>query len=188
MLKGITPFLLMLIADYSCRQQIEKKQTQDVVNTWIGRTIKFPQDNFCWILGEASPCRNRSRKMYNILLYTDSSGCMSCKLRIDEWKRLMKDVDSSVISNVNFIFYFNPKKNDDLSELFKRENFRKEVHIDLNDELNRMNKFPLQMEYQCFLLDEHNKVLLVGNPTLSSSVRNLYFKTLNEQTNFSTRN
>ena len=42
-------------------------------------------------------------------------------------------------------------------------------------------KFPSNPEYQCFLLDKDNKVLLVGNPALVSGIWILYKRVINER-------
>jgi hypothetical protein len=48
------------------------------------------------------------------------------------------------------------------------------VFIDESNALNRLNHFPDKVEHQCFLLDKNNRVLLVGNPTLSPPIWELY--------------
>jgi len=37
-----------------------------------------------------------------------------------------------------------------------------------------LNRFPIQTQYQCFLLDKDNKVLMVGNPVLNYEIWKLY--------------
>jgi hypothetical protein len=173
--------LLMLIVLFfacSCKSSPGAVKSEDIVQTWIGKTINFPANLLCSELGEITPCKTAAYKKFRILVYTDSVGCVSCKLRLDEWKRFMKEIGESTFRDVDFAFYFNPRKTDNLSELFKKEYFRIPVHIDVNDEINQINKFPQQMEYQCFLLDKDNKVLLVGNPTLSTVIWDLYKKAL----------
>ncbi|HVI44114.1 MAG TPA: hypothetical protein VM802_04575 [Chitinophaga sp.] len=175
--KEVKLMLMFFLLVTSC--QIKKKTDPEaIVQQWMGREIKFPSSIICSELGKVIPCKSNMDKKYRVLVYTDSSGCISCKLRLDEWKKFIRETDSSL---VDFIFYFNPKETDNLPDLFKRENFRRQVYIDLHDEIGHINHFPGQMEYQCFLLDNHNKVLLIGNPTLSTKVWKLYQKTINER-------
>jgi hypothetical protein len=162
----------------SCKNASKSEKPADVVNEWIGKEIRLPQLNTCAILGKYAECGIKVPKPYRVLIYTDSVGCTSCDLRIDIWKTLIKEADTFAKGKVDFLFYFNPKKNENLSELFKRENFRNLVYMDLKDELNKTNGFPKSMEYQCFLLDEHNKVLAIGNPTMNGNVWELYKKTI----------
>jgi hypothetical protein len=118
-------------------------------------------------------------KPYKMLVYTDSTGCTSCKLRLDVWKDLMKDADTSMHGNVEFLFYFYPKNKYVLRDLLKRENFKNQVYVNDHDELNQINKFPADMDYQCFLLDKDNKVLTVGNPSFNPDIWALDKKIIN---------
>jgi len=162
----------------ACKNGPKGEKPAEVVNEWIGKEISFPPLSTCAVLGKYAACDIKVPRPYRVLIYTDSVGCTSCDLRIDIWKTLMKEADTFAKGKVDFLFYFNPKKNEDLSELFKRENFRNLVYMDLKDDLNKSNRFPKSMEYQCFLLDEHNKVLAVGNPTMNGNVWELYKKTI----------
>ncbi|MDR3235284.1 MAG: DUF1573 domain-containing protein [Prevotellaceae bacterium] len=58
--------------------------------------------------------------------------------------------------------------------LFQKEKFDYPVYIDRTNSINRLNHFPAQIEFQCFLLDSNNKVLSIGNPTLNPKVWELY--------------
>ena len=69
-------------------------------------------------------------------------------------------------------------------DLYKSNGFRHPVFIDNGNEgneIDRINKFPSTPEYQCFLLDKDNKVLLVGNPSLASGIWFLYKKIITER-------
>ena len=163
-------WLFIVAVFFSCKSKKSNDPADDVVTSWIGKTIKFPKNAQCSVLGEYTPCKFSVVKPYKILLYTDSTGCTSCKLRIDEWKNLIKEADTTMHGKVDFFFYFYPKNDGFIYDLMKRENFRDQVYIDNRDELNRLNNLPKTMDYQCFLLDRNNKVLLVGNPTFNSNV------------------
>jgi hypothetical protein len=75
---------------------------------------------------------------------------------------------------VAFLFYFYPKREKDIMYLFQKEKFDYPVYIDRTNSINRLNHFPAQIEFQCFLLDSNNKVLSIGNPTLNPKVWELY--------------
>lgn len=171
---------IFIIACAGCNFNSRAKETPaDIVNSWIGKQIIFPIGTPCAKLGEYSPCSFSSPKPYKILLYTDSSGCTSCKLRIDEWKSLIKEADTTMAGKVDFLFYFYPKTEHALQDLIKQENFKQEIRIDQNDQLNITNNLPKNMDYQCFLLDKDNKVLLVGNPTLNHDIWKMQQKIIN---------
>ena len=61
-----------------------------------------------------------------------------------------------------------------MAHLFARDRFDYPVFMDTNGAINQLNRFPKQMEYQCFLLDKDNKVVMVGNPVLNMNIWELY--------------
>ena len=42
-----------------------------------------------------------------IVMYVDSIGCISCKLKLAKWKQFIVDVDSLSERNTSFLFYYN---------------------------------------------------------------------------------
>jgi hypothetical protein len=45
----------------------------------------------------------------------------------------------------------------------------------------KLNNFPQEREYQCFLLDKQNRVVMVGNPVYNHAIWELYKKIINEK-------
>ena len=58
--------------------------------------------------------------------------------------------------------------------LFLRERFSYPVFIDIKGTINDLNRFPQTTQYQCFLLDKDNKVLMIGNPVMKMRIWELY--------------
>ena len=54
------------------------------------------------------------------------------------------------------------------------------IFYDYKGECNKQNKLPQHVFYQTFLLDENNKVLLIGKPTPGSNLWNLYKKIISQ--------
>jgi hypothetical protein len=111
-------------------------------------------------------------KDYKILIYTDPTGCVSCRLRVFMWQKYIKELGSKV----DFLFYFYPKNEEELLSMLKDGRFKYPIYIDRNDELNKLNKFPKNPAFHCFLLDKHNKILAFGNPATTPNVWEMYKK------------
>jgi hypothetical protein len=165
-------FLLSVFYFIGCGS-VSDDDPSNIVMAWVGKTITFPSNIPCARLGEETPCQSVATK-YKVLLYTDSAGCVSCDLRIDAWKTLIAESKDKIPGQMSFYFYFNPRAGERLSDLFKKENFKEQVYIDSDDLLNKRNRFPDKMPYQCFLLNEKDEVLLVGNPTLNPNIHKMY--------------
>ena len=114
------------------------------------------------------------KEAYKVVLYTDPVASGNCNLKLSKWKELIQETDSLYPTKVKFYFIFCPQNEKELIYLLKREQFNYPVYIDREDKVNRLNKFPKEMEYQCFLLNDKNEVLLIGNPTLNFKVWELY--------------
>jgi hypothetical protein len=165
---------------FSCKEKKKiAEEPQSIVKEWMGKEINFPESIQPTVAGQTVYHFSEPRP-YKILVYTDTVGCTSCKLRLDLWKDYIKEADSVSGHQVNFLFYFFPKPTDDLQAILKLDNFKQPIYVDSRDEINKMNSFPKQMLYQCFLLDRDNKVILIGNPTIRPKLWEIYKKQISQ--------
>ena len=159
----------------SCKED-KKEQFARLVQEWQGKEIVFPQDMaFTRFVTEQVEYRIPDTE-YKVLIYVDSTGCTSCKLQLPKWKELIAHVDSTTNSNIPFIFVFQSKDDKELRYILKRDNFDRPVCIDRDSRLDKLNKFPQDITFQTFLLDQDNKVKVIGNPAHNLAVRDLYLK------------
>lgn len=169
----VIPFLLL----GACNSG-NKKEVKDIVSTWIGKTIEFPEDVKPTMSIDGSSIINYqdSTAQFKVLIYTDSVGCQDCKLNLPQWKYLISEADSIFTEKVRFLFYFQPKHGEEkeLCYIFIHHDFDYPIFLDPENKLNQLNRFPDNMEYQTFLLDTNNQVVSIGNPTLHPKLWNLY--------------
>jgi hypothetical protein len=151
-------------------------EAEKIVKEWIGKTIVFPENFQCNVLGHdtVQDICNSLHKEYNILLYVDSTGCSSCRLKLPEWKQLIAESDSLFQGQIGFLLFFQPKNKKEINFLLKGNNFRYPVFIDMSMNIDHLNHFPKQQLYQCFLLDKDNQVMMIGNPVFSPKIWELY--------------
>ena len=170
-------FIIAISFVYSCKDYKKRKEIEKIVNEWTGKEILFPENISCYIAGQDTLpqiCNTLFQREFKILLYVDSLGCSSCRLNLFEWKQLMEEADSLFQGNVGFLLFFQPKSERESSYLFTRDQFDYPVFIDINGTIDQLNGFPKEMDYQCFLLDSNNKVLIIGNPALNLNNWELY--------------
>jgi hypothetical protein len=158
MKKIISLFSIILILGIcsSCEEYVHRKKIESLVKEWTGKTIVFVTEIPCISVMQDTICPCISNKPYKILLYTDAKGCESCKLQPNKW-------------NILYIL--------------RRDRFDYPIHIDHEDKLNKLNKFPTDVNYQCFLLDKDDKVILIGNPFTNPSLWKLCKKIISENHN-----
>jgi hypothetical protein len=170
--------LVALFALFGLTACKEKKvvEAEKIVKEWIGKTIAFPENFQCNILGRdtTQDICNSLHKEYNILLYVDSTGCSSCRLKLPEWKQLIAESDSLFHGRLGFLLFFQPKNEKEINFLLREFYFNYPVFIDMYKSIDRLNHFPKQQLYQCFLLDKDNQVMMIGNPVLSPKIWELY--------------
>ena len=177
--------LLVLTIFFSCqdKQKEEKKQIAQLVNEWQGKQIVFPENLiFTRYLTDTTDFQI-PQSDYKVLIYVDSIGCTSCKLQLHKWKQLIEYTDSATQGKVPFLFFFHPKDAKEIRYLLKRDGFNRPVCIDMDDWLNKLNKFPADMTFQTFLLDKDNKVAVLGNPINNTAVKDLYLKQITGKDN-----
>jgi len=152
----------------------KRSAAEKTVAEWIGREVVFPGERDCFHMGRDTVCPPRGDVPYTVLLYTDSVGCTSCRLNLILWKHYMREMDSIAPGRVGFAFYFQPKSRRELGLLLRRERLEQVVFVDMAGSLAQANRFPEDMDYQCFLLGQSNKVMAIGNPTLNPKLWDLY--------------
>lgn len=177
--------LLLTTIFFSCHSEQKKKEKQiaQLVNEWQGKQILFPENAvFTRYLTDTTDYQI-PQSDYKVLVYVDSTGCTSCKLQLHKWKELIEYTDSMTQGEVPFLFFFHPKDNKEIRYLLKRDGFSRPVCIDMDERLNKLNKFPADMTLQTFLLDKNNRVAVLGNPVHNTAVRDLYLKQITGKDN-----
>lgn len=172
--------LVFLLFVLSCKKDIGKADIEKLVTEWTGKAIQFPQNIPCISQGKDTICPDMNTP-YKILLYSDSAGCISCKMHLQKWNVLIKEAEDNMPGKVSFLFYFQPKDERELQILFKRDNFNYPVRIDRENKINTTNKFPSETSFQCFLLDSSDRVVLIGNPTFNPRIWELYKEIITEE-------
>jgi hypothetical protein len=166
----------------SCNKNANKQlEAEKIVTEWVGKTIQFPDNMVFSAYGRNTSSTLLPETPYKILLYSDSSGCTSCKLKLLEWQALIQESDTLLLNKLSFLFCFYPKIKKELEFLLLHDSFDYPVYLDIRNELDRLNCFPQQMEYQCFLLDKENKVVSIGNPVLNPQIWDLFKKIIRGQ-------
>ena len=173
---------LVAVCFSSCKD-VQYENAAKIVKEWIGKEIKFPKDISCTSMGKDTTCVDLYSDNYKILLYVDSHDCTSCRLNLAGWKKIINESDTAFSKPPEFIFFFQPKQKDEeaLQHIFRSNVFRHPVFIDKENEIDKLNKLPTKPEFQCFLLDKDNKVIMVGDPSTNQGIWTLYKKVIIER-------
>jgi hypothetical protein len=77
----ITCLLILSAILFSCNKKRNKYgEAEKTVTEWMDKTIQFPDKMVLSVYGRDTLSTSFPDTPYKILLYTDSTGCTSCKL------------------------------------------------------------------------------------------------------------
>ena len=177
-------FVIFLHLMFVCFCMCDDKKLSELAFQWSSKTIFFPY-NMCFTTQAFDTIDFDYQNNLRVLYYVDSTGCSSCKLNLSVWKQLIDTVSMYSNNRCSFIISFTPKnKNYVYNELrtkFSISSFDYPVCIDFEDSLNILNHFPSDERFHCFLLDENNRVILIGNPVQNPKIKELYIRTICER-------
>ena len=151
----------------------EKRNQMQLLKDWMGKTIVYP-DKFVYTIYGEDTVRTIKEPQFQIISYADSIGCMSCKLKLKQWKPFIEELNTYY--NVSTLFVFQAEVSQEIKYMLKRNNFNYPVVFDEGDSFNTLNSLPTNDEFRTFLLDKDNKVLAIGNPIYNPKIRDLYLK------------
>ena len=180
---SVLGFVVTVVFFLSSCKNDDRRDAAKIVTEWMGKEILFPADIPCQSSGSETDCIDFSNQTYKILLYVDSAGCSSCRLKLPEWKQIMAEADTLFAGTIDFLFFFQPKKQSEetLQLIFKQSGFSHPVFMDTENKINSINRFPAQTDFQCFLLDRDSKVILIGNPAFNPGVWALFKRIIAER-------
>lgn len=176
------PILILLTAlfvVYSCKS--DKDRIAEIVEYWQGREIEFPEVMTDLLTGDTINLFNAD---YIVFTYIDSAGCVSCKMKLVQWKEFYNVIETKVEDNIIGLMIIHSDKKNEIIKNLKRVNYDKPVYIDSIGILNKLNSFPDEYEYQTFLLDKRRRVISIGNPIFIDGTAHLYESILTGEKTF----
>lgn len=169
-------FLFLFIIFFcSCKEAKDEKIVHQL-NRWLDREIYFPKNTEFTSLGNKSRNLLQEQWDYAIVSYIDSTGCMSCKLQLDVWKKLIETKGDVFEKKVSVLLFLHPLNRKELQDLLKKHKFDYPICIDEDNSFYELNQFSSNIAFQTFLIDANNKVVAIGNPVHNPKVKELYMK------------
>lgn len=179
-MKKILVWLLVSYLLFSCAKS-RNAGVEELVKVWSGKEIFFPKEIVFTKFGTDTVDYAALKSRYRIVTYIDSIGCVSCKLQLVRWKKMIAEFDSITNCSVPILFFVHPKGKKEMSFILKRDKFDHPICMDLSDSFNKLNKFPPEVMFQTFLIDGYNKVIGIGNPVHNYRIKEIYLKIIQEK-------
>ncbi|WP_431432701.1 DUF1573 domain-containing protein [Bacteroides hominis] len=170
---NILLLISLVLGVCSCKNQ-NVERNLFIVKDLVGQNLILPDSLVFFNMDGQNIDVTIPKTKYRIVMYVDSIGCISCKLKLAKWKQFIVDVDSLSEKNTSFLFIFYPKMKKDIFYALKNDNFTYPICLDLENTFYDTNKIPGDMMLQTFLLDEDNKIVAIGNPIHNSKIKDLF--------------
>lgn len=166
-------FLMLFFLSCKNDSKIEKD-----IKELVGREIVFPEDGQVITRGEHSTFDVLTHKKIKVVSYFDYFECTSCNIDlIDMANSKIKELDN----NVTFLGIIYNKDEKSIHKMFDTLNisapilyYNTEIFGKKNDLKDRTTSC------KTFLLDENNKIVLVGEPFNNKKLETLYRKHIAE--------
>lgn len=167
-------FLLFMLC--SCNADNNQKLLKDI-SLLQSKSVDYCKDRWEY--------SNILKEKIKYVVYWDSINCTSCAIhQLELWKPLL-EYSENYNGLLNFYFIFHPSKKDiDTFQIVLGENtnFDYPILIDTLGEFERLNPhLPKNQALHTFLLDENNRVILVGNPLRNKKIKEMFYKIVEEK-------
>lgn len=173
--KTIAGYILLSVICYlitACNSQ--KKELQEKVEKLQQTAINIPYDRMaCWTSDSIKAISPWNKAKLKLIHYVDADMCSTCYLQKtakDAFFVRMESLSNNDFYNV-FIITPNSKARKSLEIDFQDKAIPQTIFLDTANVFMDVNpNIPSESIYHTFLLDENNKVILVGNPVLNKDV------------------
>lgn len=172
--ENIILLLLIFLIFQSCNKPITS-----IVEEWNQKKIQIPESLNFKSCGQDIDGLKVLNHKFKILYYLDSLGCTTCRLQLLEWKSYMKLCKSRGY-DVGFLFVVEVKKVEEFESKLNMHHFTYPIVYDPNGEFDKINKLPKDERFRTFLLDDENRVVLIGSPIKNKKIMKLYESVLGD--------
>ena len=124
-----------------------------------------------------------SNSSYKWIEYVDSAECSPCTIdHLSEWKLYLKT--NGKLCDIQIIIESKKYKLQQIKEKLIQNDIQLPVYIDTSFIFHRHNpQIPNKRIFHTFLLDESNKVILVGNPLKNKRIDSLFYERIKKRQN-----
>jgi len=149
---------------------------KDDINDITGRHISFPDQIDYWAYDSTTFQMEKENFTLNhelkIIAIIDID-CSACVGEIDEWEKALKE--KKLKKDLVFIFIIKTVDPENFSQFIRHKKISDAyVAYDSSNEIFKINSFSNYKTLQTMLLDNDNRVILVGNPLNNKSLIKLY--------------
>jgi hypothetical protein len=170
--------LILLFINLSCKNNFEEKKvvekTKNTLNYWRGKKISMPNDTL--LKNQSLVFSNPKDKKLKIITLINGD-CDKCVYELKEWEKFRKKIKTNQLGIVYLVYSYDNLSFFNNLLISSNINFSYPYFEDVDKKVTRVNNFPkYDTNFQTFLVDKSNKIILAGNPISNKKVEELYLK------------
>lgn len=173
-------YLLLSLLFIGCNSAKIKKDLQRLQSA----AVILPQQGQITILGRDTLIPDFMWSELKLIVYTDSVGCSSCTVsRMHQWNSFV-EYAKQYGNRLKYYHILSPRKQDinKVRIALAGSALEYPVIIDTLGDFGRQNAhIPQNKALHTFLLDENNKVILVGDPLHNKKIEEIFYKIVEEK-------
>jgi len=163
----------IIFFNFGCTQK--NNNIRNELQSILGTRLKINGNERAYLCGQSINFYEQTPD-FTIVSYTDSTGCINCKLKLIQWGFLIEELNRDPNIDVNLLMIVQPKNENDLITFLQVNDFKHPVIIDREGMFAETHNLPTNWEYHTLLLDSENTVIAVGNPIYNPKIKKLYRK------------
>lgn len=162
-----------------------KAEVQATVEEMQSSAITIPYERMeCWASDSILEDRPWNKAKLKLVHYVDSATCSTCYLQKIAIYGLLFSMETQSNNDFYNVFIINPNiiaKKKLISD-FSGKLIPQTIFVDSANVFMEVNpNIPSESMFHTFLLDENNKVILVGNPTFNKQIEDMMLSIVEEK-------
>jgi hypothetical protein len=169
-MKKLIPFVLISFLCLICCKDPKKEALSAYISQNIGKQVTFPDSlEYRSIYDSIVPLPEKDIK---IVIFINGE-CYACLNQFIDWQ----DIGDSLIEegNVDLLFYIRTLDFNSIKQILSDIEFKYPFYIDPKGDILYLNDIPHDQKIvQTFLVDQDNKIVLIGSPVNNPKMLELY--------------
>lgn len=100
---------------------------------------------------------------YKLFIYIDKNNCTPCSFPAQDWKIRIRELQKQQ-NKLGVYFIVHEKEYQEFKNIFEENNLIGLILLDKGKKFYKKNNISSETFYHIFLVDQNNKVLMMGNP------------------------
>jgi len=180
-MKEVLSILVFVSLTVSCH---DNSKLSEEVALFRQRPVILTMHKGVMINGKENTIVDKNQQCLKYVVYNDSLDCTSCAInKMYLWNDFI-EYAKPYNGRLKYFFIYSPSKKNckNVEFILKNGNFNYPILLDTLNEFAKLNPhLPKNRVLHTFLLDDDNKVILVGNPLYNGKIEKMFYKIVEER-------